>query len=179
MQKPAASETEPQHTQQAACQVESEAVKDAANVEQAVKAQEDDERDLDDARVSEASQQADEQPTPRHTGSSQADTVKAQSAPEQSLTQQHAHAPMKQKLSTISYEADSHATRSRGGLHCEWSRAPSRSASSDGKVRCRNRTRTPERTLSRTTSPRPRARAQTSHFSSVRAQRQTRSWPKL
>ena len=92
VQKPAASETEPQHTQQAASQVESEAVKDAASVEHAVKAQEDDERDLDDARVSEASQQADEQPTPRHTGSSQADTVKAQSAPEQSLTQQHAHA---------------------------------------------------------------------------------------
>ena len=112
VQKPAASETEAQHTQQAASQVESEAVKDAANVEQAVKAQEDDERDLDDARVSEASQQADEQPH----GSSQADSVKAQSGPEQSLTQQHAHASMKQKLSTISCEADSQATRSRGGL---------------------------------------------------------------
>ena len=60
-----------------------------------------------------------------------------------------------------------------------WSRAPRRSASSDGKVRCRTRMKTPERTLSRTTSPRSRARVQTSSFSSVRAQRQTRSWPQL
>ena len=98
VQKAAAAETS---------QVESEAVKDSANDEQALKAQEnaeadeaevsakaaaarevtsDAERDLDDVRSSEASQQTDEQPISKHTDSSQTDTVRAQSTPGQNTS---------------------------------------------------------------------------------------------
>ena len=56
-QKVAAAKTETQQAQPTASWVESEAVQDAASVEQAVKAQEDAQRDLDDAQASEVSQQ--------------------------------------------------------------------------------------------------------------------------
>ena len=65
MQKPAAAGSETPHAQQAVSQAEPGPVKDAVNAEQAVKAQEDAERDPDDVRASETSQQADERPTPR------------------------------------------------------------------------------------------------------------------